>query len=238
MHKIIIVGATTGIGRAMANYWVNKGHAVGITGRTAVALQSYAQQHAGKPVFTRCWDAAAPDSLSQLQILIDQMGGVDIWVYCAGGGDVNPRLDPRQELDMFGANASGFVALAPYMYNYFVQQGHGHLAVISSVAANRGLQAAPVYSASKAFVSNYAEALWIRARKLKHPVKITDIQPGFVDSRQNHKPHFWWVPLPKAATQIAQAIEQGKKRAYISRRWALAAWLMRQLPAGVLSKIT
>jgi short-subunit dehydrogenase len=77
----------------------------------------------------------------------------------------------------------GFVKMATVTFNYFLQQGHGQLAVLSSVAALRGNSWTPAYSASKAYVSNYAEGLNIKARKLHANIVITDIRPGFVKTK-------------------------------------------------------
>jgi short-subunit dehydrogenase len=236
--RIIIIGATTGIGRALAELFLTKGYAVAISGRTEAALQSFAQISAANKVVTRRFDVTQPGKTEHLDAMIAELGGMDIFVYCAGGGDTNKNLDEAFELEMFNTNAGGFIDLTCHAFNYFVGQGSGQIVGISSLAALRGLQAAPAYSASKAFISNYLEALWIRARKAKLNIAVTDILPGFVATKGSQENLFWVVPLQKAARQIGDAIEARRKKAYISRRWTLVAWVMRNAPNWLMVKAT
>mgnify|MGYP001469401312 FL=1 len=122
--------------------------------------------------------------------------------------------------------------------NYFLQRGSGHLVGISSIAALRGNSDAPAYNASKAFVSNYLEGLRIKAVKSRKPVFVTDILPGFVETRMAQGEGFFWVAKPeRAAEQILAAIRAKKRRAFIPRRWRLIAFLMRFMPDFLIEKI-
>jgi len=70
------------------------------------------------------------------------------------------------------------------------------------------------------------------------PVFVTDIQPGFVQTQMAKGEGLFWVaPVGKAARQIVQAIERKKRRAYITRRWGLIAWLMKWMPEFIYRKI-
>jgi short-subunit dehydrogenase len=132
----------------------------------------------------------------------------------------------------------GFVKIASFSFNYFRKQRHGQLAVISSVAALRGNSFAPAYSASKAYVSNYAEGLNIKARKLKVDIVVTDIRPGFVKtSMAKGEGQFWVAPVEKAARQIRTAIAAKKRVAYITKRWWLIAAIMKRVPFWIYRKI-
>ena len=119
-----------------------------------------------------------------------------------------------------------------------MHQGQGQIAVTSSVAALRGNSRAAAYSASKAFMSIYAEGLNLKARKLKKDIVVTDIRPGFVDTKpsKNHR-RFWVEPPLKAARQIIRAIEKRKRVAYISRRWWLVAQILKLLPFWVYRRL-
>lgn len=113
----------------------------------------------------------------------------------------------------------------------FLEQGHGHLAGISSIARFRGSGEAAAYAASKAFASVYLDGLRDLARKRNVPVRVTELCPGFVDTAMMKDDKPFWVATPeKAAGQMLDAIRKGKKCAYITRRWALVAWLLRFLP--------
>jgi short-subunit dehydrogenase len=125
-----------------------------------------------------------------------------------------------------------------YTFNYFVQQGHGQLAATSSIASIRGNGWAPAYSASKAFQSVYMEGLHMKARKMKARIFVTDIQPGFVNTKlAKGNGQFWVAPVGKAANQIVQAIDKKKWRAYITRRWWIIAQLMKWAPGWIYHKI-
>ncbi|OQP49686.1 hypothetical protein A4D02_29165 [Niastella koreensis] len=236
MMKIIIIGATSGIGKELAQQYLAQGHTVAITGRREALLQELKTQFPA--LYTSCFDVQAGDAVERLQELIAGMGGVDLLIYSAGYGDPSTKLVAEVELDSTATNVMGFVKTATFTFNYFLQQGHGQLAVISSVAALRGNSYAPAYSASKAYVSNYAEGLNIKARKLHTNIVVTDIRPGFVKTKMaKGNGQFWVAPVSTAARQIIAAIAAKKRIAYITKRWALIAFIFKRLPYWVYKRI-
>jgi short-subunit dehydrogenase len=117
-------------------------------------------------------------------------------------------------------------------------QGFGHIAATSSVSANRGNSFAPAYSASKAFMSCYMEGLYLKAKKNKLSIAITDIQPGFVKTKMaKGNKQFWVVPVEKAAHQMANAIDHKRFKVYISKRWWVVAKLMKLIPLFIFRRI-
>jgi len=230
--KIIIIGATSGIGRALAEVCATNSHVVGITGRRGGMLRDMA---AVRPehYYTAAFDVTdAPASIVHLEGLIVAMGGVDIIVISAGGGDTNPTLDFEVEQRMIDLNVRAFTQLADWAFNYFKAQGQGHLAAITSVAGLRGSRQAPGYSASKAYQRIYLQGLRQKARKEQPGITVTDICPGFVDTPAAKSPvRFWVAPVDKAARQIYRGLQQQRKVVYVTRRWRLVAWLYRVLPA-------
>ncbi|HAE39398.1 MAG TPA: oxidoreductase, partial [Candidatus Riflebacteria bacterium] len=133
---------------------------------------------------------------------------------------------------------NGFAAMATAAMKLFIDQGYGHLVGISSIGALRGNRDSPAYNASKAFVSNYLEGLRVKAVRSGLPIYITDILPGFVDTAMAQGPGLFWVAMPeKAAAQILVAIDKKKRRAYITRRWRLIAWLMQVMPDFLYERI-
>ena len=127
-------------------------------------------------------------------------------------------------------------AVANWAFNFFERQGSGHLAAITSVAAIRGSRQAPAYGASKAYQVNYLEGLRQKATKLKMPIYVTDIRPGFVDTPMARAEEMFWVaPVEKAATQIFNALENKRGVVYITKRWRLVAFVFRMVP-GFLYK--
>jgi short-subunit dehydrogenase len=165
------------------------------------------------------------------------MGGVDVVVISAAVSNVGGALEFAKEREVIRTNVVGFAALVDYSYRYFCERGGGHIVAISSVSGIRGRPCMPAYSASKAFVSNYVEALRCRAKKQKTNVLFTDIRPGYVDTEMlglmSEGKAFWVCSAENAAKEIARAIMRRKKVAYITRRWGLVAFIMRFIPDWV-----
>jgi short-subunit dehydrogenase len=237
IKKIIIIGATSGIGRNMAELYAAKGNIVGITGRRNELLDEIKALYPGK-IETECFDVTGTENLERLTYLIQKIGGLDILVYSSGVGEASKDLDWQVDKMTVETNVNGFVEIANWSFNYFIKQGYGSMAVISSIAANRGNSWAPAYSASKAFQSNYFEALAIKAKRMRKDIGITCIEPGFVKTKMaKGNKLFWVVPLDKATDQIIAAIEKKKRKAYVSKRWWLVAKLMRVLPFWIYKRI-
>jgi short-subunit dehydrogenase len=227
--KVIIIGATSGIGKELAQQYLALGHTVAVTGRRQELLSELKTQYPG--IYTDCFDVQSGEVIERLQSLIALINGLDLLIYSAGYGEPAADLVEETELDSTRTNVMGFVQTAAFTFNYFRKQGHGQLAVISSVAAVRGNSWTPAYSAGKAYVSNYAEGLNIKARKLKVDIVVTDIRPGFVKTKMaKGEGQFWVAPVEKAARQIRAAIAAKKRVAYVTRRWWLIAAIMKRLP--------
>ena len=231
MKKAIIIGASSGIGRDLAKILVSHEYIVGVTGRRTELLTELQAELQSK-CYMRIMDVAdTSTAIETFNSLIAEMGGVDLVVISAGTGHGTSDLQWPNEKDTIDTNVSGFTAIADTAFNYFVKQGHGHLVGISSIAAIRGGRYAPAYNASKAFVCNYLEGLRHMAMKTKLPIYVTDIQPGFVDTRMAQGDRiFWRASAEKAARQIYRAIERKKPHAYVTRRWRLVAWVLKIMP--------
>ena len=229
-RKIIIIGASSGIGKELALLYAARGDRVAITGRRAELLEAVRLEYPDQ-IITRCFDATQKDNRQQLESLIGELGGMDLLIYNAGFGEASPELAWEAEQLTVGTNVVGFAALINFGFNWICRQGYGHLALTSSVAGVRGNSWAPAYSASKAFMSNYAEGLQIKAARLKKDIVVTDIRPGFVDTKLlKWKKRFWMSSPQKAARQIVAAIDRKKRIAYITKRWWLIAQVMKLLP--------
>ena len=160
---------------------------------------------------------------------------IDMVIFCAGTGDLNPDLDFGIEKPAMDINVAGFTMVADLCFNLFKRQGFGHLVVLTSVAGLRGGAAEPAYNASKAYQINYLEALRIKARKEFLSVCITDVRPGFVNTAMAKGEGLFFVaPVAKAAKQIRRAIDKRRSVIYVTRRWSLIAWLYRRMPFSIL----
>jgi short-subunit dehydrogenase len=184
-------------------------------------------------------DVSRPElAMPLVRELIEELRDVELFVVSAGTGFNNAALAWKPERETIAVNVLGFASMVNVAVAHFEARGSGHLVGISSLAALRGIGAAPAYAASKAFVSNYMQGVRYRFKKLKLPVVVTDVQPGFVATRMAKAERQFWVASPEtAARQIAAAIRRRKRRAYVTRRWRLVAWLMQLLPDAVYERL-
>jgi short-subunit dehydrogenase len=236
-RKIIIIGATSGIGKELATIYIKRGETIGITGRRENLLKEI-QSTADTQVHISSFDVRGNENISRLQSLIDALGGLDLLIYNSGFGDVSKTLDWELDKETYETNVKGFLEIVNFAFNFFVAQGHGQIAATSSIASLRGNSWAPAYSASKAFESVYMEGLHMKSKKMKANVVITDIQPGFVNTKMaKGNGQFWVASVEKAAQQIVKAIDNKKWRAYITRRWWLVAQLMKWTPGWLYHRI-
>ncbi len=236
MKKVIIIGATSGIGRELAKLYASGNCLVGVSGRRQELLDNLQQQFPDN-ILTECFDVTQHANIDSLKNLLQQLGGMDLFIYNSGFGDTSKTLDWEIDRETTLTNVNGFVELVNFAFNYFAKQGHGHVAGISSIASIRGNSWAPAYSASKAFMSNYLEGLHMKAAKLNLDISVTDIQPGFIKTKMaKGNGQFWVAPVEKAVKQIYRAIQYKKRRAYITRRWWLIAKMMKWMPYWIYKK--
>lgn len=231
MKKAIIIGASSGIGEALVDSLVNDGYVVGITARREELLMGI-QKKFPDSVFYKVMDVQQTDKIEQICTdLSSTIGGLDLMIISAGIGHLNKELDFEISHDVVKTNVSGFTCVANWSMNYFQKQGFGHLANISSIAGLLGNGIAPSYNATKAYQINYFNGLRKKVKKLKLRIHLTDIRPGFVDTAiLKGNGLFWIAPVDKAAKQIYASILKKKKRVYITKRWALIAFIIRLKP--------
>ena len=237
MKRAIVIGATSGIGRALVKVLVGKGFIVGATGRRENLLAELQAEHPGK-VFISTLDVTDISTIAgKLSALVRELGGLDLLVLSSGTGHVNHDLDFAKEKEAIDTNVLPFTLIAGWAFSLFEQQKAGHFVGITSIAGLRGGRHAPAYNATKAFQIRYLEGLRAKAKKARLPIVITDIRPGFVDTAMaKGEDVFWVAPVEKATTQIYRAIERRRSVAYVTHRWALIAFLLRLLPKFIYER--
>jgi len=235
--KIIIVGATSGIGRKMAELYAEKGYKVGISGRRNYLLEEIKALYPNN-IETECFDVTKNENIERLKALLQKIGGMDILIYSAGVGEPSKTLEWRIDKAVTETHVNGFVEISNWSFNYFVSQGEGHMVTISSIAANRGNSWAPAYAAAKAFQTTYYEGLSIKAERIKKKISTTSIEPGFVNTAMAHggDKMFWIVPVEKAAKQMIAGIEKKRRKIFVSKRWWIIAKLMRWMPYWIYKR--
>jgi short-subunit dehydrogenase len=238
MKKAIIIGATSGIGKGVAQKLANENYVVGITGRRSELLNELKSPNPN--VFhPKTFDIIDTKKIVEnLENLTKELGGLDLLIISSGTGDLNENLDYEIEKRTIETNITGFTCIANWAFNYFEDQKAGHLVAITSVGGLRGSRIAPAYNSSKAYQINYLEGLRQKAQKLKKPIFVTDIRPGFVDTAMaKGEGQFWVASVEKATSQIYNAIKRKKKIAYITKRWRFIGIILKRIPRQVYDRM-
>ena len=224
MKRIVIVGATSGIGLETARLCIREGWRVGVAGRRLEALESLRADPPAQ-VEIEPLDITREDATERLKQLIERLGGMDIYLHSSGIGSQNARLRPDIEIETLRTNGEGFVRMVVAAFGYFRSRGGGHIAVISSIAGTRGLGAAPAYSATKRMQNTYIDALAQLARMEGCGIRFTDIRPGFVATPllAGDGCYPMLMSTEKVARRIMQVLRKPRRRVVIDRRYA---WLV------------
>ena len=233
----IVVGASSGIGEALARALAADGYEVGLASRRVERLKAIGAELPTK-AYVAYVDLTETERAREAFVeLTDAMDSVDLVVISSGVGFLNHDLEWGPERETIDVNVRGFTAVAAAALAHFEANGtDGNLVGISSVAAGFGNGAAPAYNASKAFVSTYLEGLRYRQAGRDVDVTITTVEPGFVDTEMAMG-EFWMCSPETAARQILRAIERDRRHVYVTRRWRLVAWLLKALPERALERL-
>ncbi|HES59655.1 MAG: SDR family NAD(P)-dependent oxidoreductase [Calditrichaceae bacterium] len=237
MKKVIILGATSGIGRELAVQMVHRGYKVGGCGRTEKILQKMENELA--PNFIgHTLDLRETAKLDiNLNQLIEQLGSMDICIISSGISEPNPLLEWELEENVFKTNILGFAAAAGFVVRYFLNQRHGHLVGITSLTKYFPNKTSPAYNASKVFESNYLNSM--RYRMQGKDLFVTEICPGFIDTPIVRKRRITLMaPVDRAAKQIIKAIEKKRKTVIVTKRWKLIRWLIPLTPDWIFRRLT
>ena len=235
--RIVIVGATSGIGLEVARACIRRGWRIGAAGRRTEALEAL-RASAPEQVVVRRLDVTAADAPQQLHRLIDALGGMDIYLHCAGIGSRNTALDPAIEIATLATNGKGFVRLITAAFDYFRNRGKGHLAAITSIAGTRGLGSAPAYSATKRMQNTYLDALAQLAKMERLGIRITDIRPGFVATPMLRDERYPMLMHPqRVAAKIVEALVRKRRSIVIDRRYAVLVFFWRLIPEWLWERL-
>ena len=236
--NIVIIGASSGIGKALFEKYSNENNRIGIIGRRAHLLDELYQKNPFKTIPAQA-DITNIEEIKQvINTLKEALGRIDLAIVCAGIGDINATLDYAVEHPIINTNVVGWTFVIDTLYHIFEQQSHGHLVAISSIGGLRGEPMAPAYSATKAYQINYLEALNKKAFKYGRHIIVTDIRPGLVDTAMaKGEGLFWVMPVEKVANQIIATINKRKSISYVTKRWHFIAIINKYLPYHIYKKI-
>lgn len=238
MKRVIVIGASSGIGNEVAKLLLADGCHIGVAARRMDRLNEL-KQIAPDRVEALQIDVTAGDAPARLRELIDAVGGMDVFFYATGIGRQNRTLEPGIELQTMNTNGMGFTRMIGEAYRYFAEHNGGHIAAITSIAGTKGLGPAPAYSATKAMQSNYLQALEQQANSRGLDIRFTDIRPGFVDTDLlNDGFHYPMLLKPQDVAQSIVGAIHGKRHVkVIDWRYSLMTALWRRVPRCIWRRV-
>ena len=244
MKKILIIGATSAIAEATARLWAVRGDALFLVGRRAGRLNTIADDlRVRGAASVACFTMDACDTVAHeamLEAAQAALGGLDIALIAHGSLPDQPACEASVELTMKEIDVNGLsvIALASRLGAILAAQGRGSLAVISSVAGDRGRQSNYVYGAAKGMVSTFLQGL--RNRLAKQGVQVLTIKPGFVDTPMtaSFKKGALWARPDDIARGIVSAVERKADEVYLPGFWWLIMALIRHVPERIFKKLS
>ncbi len=236
--RAVIVGASSGIGKGLAQLLIKEGYIVGITGRRGLLLNELKESNPESFV-VKTFDLNDYENVKEnLDELLSELGEIDLFILSSGTGKRNPELELVHEINTSLTNVMGFTAAINWAYKYFEKRGGGKLAAISSIAGTRGFAMSPSYSASKSFQIKYLESLRQKSNMDGRKVVVTDIRPGFVDTDMgNGDGAFWIAPVEKASKQIIQGINKNRGVIYVTKRWLIVSLFLKLIPRFIYERV-
>ncbi|MDP0530372.1 SDR family NAD(P)-dependent oxidoreductase [Porphyromonas gingivalis] len=234
--RIVIVGATSGIGLDVARLFISRGWFVGVAGRNTQMLDALKQENPSQ-VYTAVIDITHSDAPERLSHLIEEMSGMDVYFHSSGIGYNNPQLDETKELDTLRTNGEGFTRMIGAAYRYFRLRKKGQIVAISSVAATRGMGSAPAYSATKRFQMHYLQSIRQLATTDSLHLAVTEIRPGFVDTPLLRDGKYPMLMESKIVAQaIVKAVIRRKRLLTFDWRYRLLVAFWRMIPVRIWEK--
>ena len=232
MKRIVIVGATSGIGLAVAEKLVQKGERIGVAGRNDDVMRALQRKYPGLVVWSHI-DVTSEEAPAHLHDLIRRLGGMDTYFHVAGVGYENDNLHPDRETRTLMTNVVGFARMVDTAFRYFRDEcgGVGCIAAITSVAGTKGIGTLAAYSASKRFQSTYMQALEQLSRMSGLHIRFTDIRPGWVRTPllDGNRSYPMCMTVDEVVPKVIRAI--GRRRvSVVDWRWNILVGLWRLIP--------
>jgi decaprenylphospho-beta-D-erythro-pentofuranosid-2-ulose 2-reductase len=243
MKKILIIGATSAIAKASARIWAERGDELFLVARNQEHLNVVANDlkvRGSSGVHSYCMDANNyEDHLPMLGIAFGALKKIDVVLIAHGTLSNQKECECSIELTLqeIKTNALSVIALLTHLVSRFEAQGTGTIAVISSVAGDRGRASNYVYGAAKAMVTAFASGL--RQRLHNSGVSVVTIKPGFVDTpmtAQFQKGLLWAKPA-RVAERIVRAIDRNKDEVYVPIFWGVLMAIIKLIPNNIFRRI-
>ncbi len=243
MKKIMIIGATSKIAENCARIWVSRGDYLYLVGRNKETLQTIAKDlkvRGALKVETYCMDLNnVKDHSVMLDAAVSSLKGIDIVLIAHGTlpNQISCQHSPDETLLEIQTNALSTISLLTLIANSLETNKAGTIAVITSVAGDRGRASNYVYGSAKAMVNEFMSGL--RQRLHKSNVAVVTIKPGFVDTPMtvDFKKNLLWSNPHFVATKIVNAIDANKDEVYVPIFWQAVMMLIRNIPTKFFKRI-
>lgn len=240
---VLLLGGTSGIGRALGQSFASRGFDLVITGRDEIELVRTAQDlvtRYGTVVHPFLFDAADTGSHPAFfTSVVEKTGGLSGAVVAFGwlGEQERAIASGVCAEQVIIANFGGAVSILTLIANYLVERGTGFIAGIGSVAGDRGRQSNYVYGASKGALALFLQGL--RSRLYRHGVHVVTVKPGFVDTQMTYGlPGLFLVASPRdVADRILKAIERQENVVYVPAFWRYVTLIIRLIPERLFKRM-
>ena len=245
-ERTIVIGASSGIGAALAEAYAKRGGVVALLGRRRskldeVAARCRAANPAAKVVVME-HDVVAYDTVPPaFRAAVQEMGGLDRVVYASGvmSQSAPEVFDFAKDREIMEVNVLGAMAWLDLAATRFQSEGKGQIIGISSIAGERGRAPHPAYNASKACLSTFLEALYNRL--WRHGVSVVTIKPGYIATEMlahvDPKKLFWVYSAERCAADILAAADKKRRSVFVPWRWTLVALALRSIPSFIFRKL-
>ena len=238
--KIIVVGASSGIGAAIATQLLEQGNSVALVARRETEMKKISSRYPKTSVCVKNDVADYSKTQAAFTKAVRALDGLDEIYFAAGIMETveAEEYNTDKDLRMLNTNLLGAVAWLNPAADFFSRQKSGKIIGISSIAGDRGRVGNPVYNTSKAGMNTYLEAL--RNRLGRKNVQVLTVKPGFIDTDMTRglPGLFWLISAKKAAAIIIKAANNGKQNIYVPARWRLVAWVIQCIPSFIFKKLS
>lgn len=241
--KVLIIGASSAIAKASARIYAAQGCSLHLIARDEERLENLSKDllvRGASPVSYSCLDLNKfAEHKGILDTAFEELGGVDLVLICHGSLPDQEKVETnfKQAQKEINTNGLSVISLLTELAPRLIEQSEGTIAVVTSVAGDRGRQPNFVYGAAKSLVSTYLQGL--RGRLLAHNVKVVDIKPGLVDSPMTA--HFpkgpLWSSPDRIAAKIVKSVQRGSHTVYAPGYWRIIMFIVCAIPEFVFKRL-
>lgn len=243
MKKVLIIGATSAIAENAARIWANVGCSLFLVARSQERLDVISKDlvvRGAVGVDQFCMDLTQLDGQdAMLNAAYAFLGEIDIALIAHGtlSNQAACESSPQLTLQEINTNALSVISLLTLLANHFEERKSGMIAVISSVAGDRGRQSNYVYGSAKAMVSAFTSGL--RQRLAKSNVHVLTVKPGFVDTpmTKDFSKGPLWAKSHTVAYQIVKACNSKGGILYTPKFWWVIMGIIKLIPETIFMKL-